>query len=204
MRGLFTIICLCFLHGMFGQKSCFEEANRYRFDSWLKDSTKSNLPFDSLTAHIRRSQQMLINCRFPNDTFTTLSGKHSSLGKYAGKILIIDFWSVYCAPCVNAIPSFHALQKKYGKNLTVLGVTLDSKDAILKFLPKHPFNVDIVADARTFFEKYSLGSGYPLTLVVDKKGRIIHFRSGVKIEEESSMEVFNEFTPVIDKALKQK
>lgn len=202
MKITFILLLLISFQSAFSQKKCFEEANHYRFDAWLNDSTKSNLPFDSLTAHIRRSQQMLVNCQFPNDTLTTITGKHLSLHKFKGKVLIIDFWSVYCIPCVNAIPSLHGLLKKYDKKLNILAVTLDSKESVVKFLTKHSFDAEIVADARSFFEKYSLGSGYPLTLLVDTKGRIRYFRSGVSVEEENPLDLFKEFDPLIDKLLK--
>ncbi|MGZ3864105.1 MAG: TlpA family protein disulfide reductase [Bacteroidia bacterium] len=204
MRLIFSLCILCFVQMSFAQKACFDAANKYRFDDLMKDSVKANYPFDSLTAYIKRAQAMTINCQLPNDTFTTIKGKHSSLHKLKGKVLIIDFWSVYCIPCINAFPSFNALLKKYNGKLEVLGVTLDMKDKVLSLLEKHEFNAGIVADARKFFENYSLGSGYPLTMLVDTKGRVIHYRSGVAQELEDPMEVFNELSPLIDKVLKQK
>jgi thiol-disulfide isomerase/thioredoxin len=204
MKITCLFIFLFSLQISFAQKTCFDAANKYRYDDLLNDSTKSNYPFDSLTAYIKRAQAMTLNCKFPNDTFTTITGKHSSIDKFKGKALIIDFWSVYCIPCINAFPSFNALLKKYKGKLDVLGVTLDQKQDVLKFLQKHKFNANIIADARSFFENYSLGSGYPLTMLIDKRGKIIHYKSGVSQELEDSMEVFNQFSPLIDQALKQK
>lgn len=204
MRFFFSLFIFAFAQFSIAQKQCFDAANKYRFDDLVKDSVRSNYPFDSLTAYIKRAQGMTINCELPNDTFTTIKGKHSSLNKYKGKILMIDFWSVYCIPCINAFPSFNALLKKYNGKLAVLGVTLDKKGQVLSLLGKHEFNAELVADARKFFENYSLGSGYPLTMLVDTKGRVIHYRSGVAVELEDPMEVFNHFSPLIDKALKQK
>lgn len=187
-----------------GQKACFDAANKYRFDDLMADSVKSNYPFDSLTAYIKRAQAMTVGCQLTNDTFTTIAGKHSSLHKLKGKMLIIDFWSVYCVPCINAFPSFNALLKKYPGKLTVLGVTLDQKQVVIDFLTRHEFKAEIIADAKKFFENYSLGSGYPLTMLIDKTGRIIYYKSGVSQELEDPMEVFNQFSPRIEAALKPK
>jgi thiol-disulfide isomerase/thioredoxin len=204
MRITFLFIIFLLAKFSFAQKTCFDAANKYRFDDLMKDSVKSNYPFDSLTAYIKRAQALTINCQLPNDAFTDVQGKRSSLHKFKGKVLIIDFWSVYCIPCINAFPSFNALLKKYDGKLAVLGVTLDQKDAVLKLLAKHEFNVEVIADAKSFFENYSLGSGYPLTMLIDKKGRVIHYRSGVAVELEDPMEVYKEFSPRIEAALKQK
>ncbi len=201
---IYTLIALFVCQNFFGQLNCFDAANKYRYDDLLKDSIRSNYPFDSLTVYIKRAQAMTLNCQLINDTFTTVAGKHSSIHNLKGKVLIIDFWSVYCAPCINAFPSFNALLKKYPDKLNVLGVTLDQKQAVLNLLGKHEFNAEIIADARLFFEKYSLGSGYPLTMLIDKTGRIIHYKSGVSQELEDSMEVYNQFAPLIETTLKQK
>ncbi len=205
MKKFVFICCFLFISQLFfGQKTCFDAANKYRFDDLMKDSVKSNYPFDSLTAYIKRAQALTINCQLLNDTFTTVLGKHSSIHSFKGKVLIIDFWSVYCIPCINAFPSFNALLKKYPGKLNVLGVTLDQKQTVLDFLKKHEFNSEIIADAKSFFENYSLGSGYPLTMLIDKNGRIIYYKSGVSQELEDPMEVYNQFSPLIESAFKQK
>ena len=204
MKKVFLYILLLSFQFSYSQKSCFDAANKYRYDDLINYTIKSNYPFDSLTAYIKRAQAMTINCQLLNDTFTTVLGKHSSINKLKGKVLIIDFWSVYCIPCVNAFPSFNALLKKYPGKLNVLGVTLDQKQAVLNLLKKHEFNAQVVADAKSFFDTYSLGSGYPLTMLIDKNGRIIHYKSGVSQELEDPMEVYNQFSPLIEAALKQK
>jgi thiol-disulfide isomerase/thioredoxin len=204
MKKLLVYILLFTCQLSYSQKTCFDAANKYRFDDLLKDSVKSNYPFDSLTAYIKRAQAMTINCRLLNDTFTTVSGKHLSIDGLKGKMLIIDFWSVYCIPCINAFPSFNALLKKYPKDLMVLGVSLEQKQIILNSLKKHAFHADVVAEAKTFYDTYSLGSGYPLTMLIDKNGRIIHYKSGVSQELEDPMEVYKQFSPLIEAALKQK
>lgn len=204
MRITCLLVFIFLQQTLFAQKRCFDAANKYRYDDLLKDSVKSNYPFDSLTAYIKRAQAMTLNCHFPNDTFTTINGKHSSIYKSKGKAVIIDFWSVYCIPCINAFPSFNALLKKYDGNLTVLAVTLDMKDKVISLLQKHAFNAEVVADAKSFFENYSLGSGYPLTILLDKDSRVIHYRSGVAVELEDPMDLYKEFSPLIDAVLKQK
>jgi thiol-disulfide isomerase/thioredoxin len=188
-----------FCNSSYSQKSCFEEAVAYRFQ-YLN---RTPIEFDSLLIYLKKGQEMLIGCTFPNDTFTTVNNKHLALDSFAGKILVINFWSVHCPPCVNEIVSFHELQKKY-KNLVVLAFTLDSKKEVTEFLKKNSFNARIVAEANSFVEKYSLGSGYPFTLLTDGARKIVYVKSGGKTGPENQMDLFNELSPYIDQILKNK
>jgi len=193
-------IFLLMLPGFSGysQKSCFENATAYRF----KYLNQTPIEFDSLLIYLKQGQNMLIGCTFPNDTFITINNKHLALDSFAGKMLIITFWSKYCPPCVNEIPSFHELQKKY-KNLVVLAFTLDSKPEAAEFLKKTSFKAEIMPDARDFVEKYSLGSGYPFTLLTDGARKILFAKSGGKTGPENQMDLYNELQPYIEESLKK-
>jgi thiol-disulfide isomerase/thioredoxin len=180
------------------QKSCFDEANAYR----QKDHEAEHISFDTIEAHISRARQIVLNCEIPDEPFITLDKKKHLMHQYRGKVLIIDFWSVHCPPCIREISSFHSLMQKYGKNLQVLAFTLDTEQELLEFLKKHAFKAEIIPDARAFVGIYALGAGYPFTLLVDKNGKIVYTKEGAKAEEPGEMDLFNEFSPLIDKALK--
>lgn len=195
---IFLVLLLC--QSIYGQNSCFDDANKYRSQYLNQD----HISFDSLTVHLKKGEEMIVNCLFPNDTFTTVKNKHTSLKDFKGKILVINFWSIHCAPCINEIPSFHALTKKYNKDLAVLAFTLDSKEEISNYLQKHEFNVEVIADAKLFVQKYSLGSGLPFSILVDKTGKIIYVKSGGETDPEKRLDLYNELSPVIDKSLQKK
>lgn len=147
---------------------------------------------------------MVLGCQIPNDPFTNMKDQKLSLKKYKGEIVVINFWSIYCPPCVNEIPSFHALQKKYGKKLQVLAFTLDQKADLVEFFKKHEFNAEIMPDARSFVGKYAMGSGYPFTLLLDTAGKIIHYIRGGKTEPDNQLNLFNELSPIIEKSFKSR
>ncbi len=200
MRTQFILPFLFCLTALFGQQTCFDASDKYRKQYLDRDG----IAFDSLMIYMKKSYDMVLGCQIPNDPFTNIKDQTLSLKKYKGKVVVINFWSIYCPPCINEIPSFHALQEKYGKKLRVLAFTLDQKTDLLEFFKKHAFNAEIMPDARSFVGKYALGSGYPFTLLVDPAGKIIHYISGGKTAPENQMDVFNELVPLIDKALKKR
>ena len=52
------------------------------------------------------------------------------------KLLILDFWATWCAPCVASFPKLDSLQKKFGDKIKVLSVTSEAKDKVSSFLQK--------------------------------------------------------------------
>src|SRR5689334_4040801 len=70
-----------------------------------------------------------------------------SLSAYAGHVVYLDFWASWCAPCGQAFPWLNELQAKYGKDLVVVGIGVDSDDkAADRFLKQHPAQFDILRD----------------------------------------------------------
>lgn len=69
----------------------------------------------------------------PPFELTTLAGQHLSLDSLTGKVVLIDFWATWCAPCVAALPRIRNIANEYsGQPLVVLSVSLDSDEAAWK------------------------------------------------------------------------
>ncbi|MFA5848693.1 MAG: TlpA disulfide reductase family protein [Bacteroidales bacterium] len=63
-------------------------------------------------------------------------GENISLGNYRDKLIILDFWSTWCAPCIKAIPKFEKLQHDLKNDVQFIMVTSQSKEAISQFFRK--------------------------------------------------------------------
>ena len=106
----------------------------------------------------------------------------ASLPKTAGKVVLVDFWASWCAPCKASFASLSRLQQKYGSNgLVIIGIGVDdeAKDYqtfVQKNQPSFTLAHDTQHKAAGFFNPATMPSSY----LVDRKGVIRHIHKGFK------------------------
>ncbi len=110
-----------------------------------------------------------------------MNGKEWSLDKLKGKIAVLNFWFINCAPCVEEIPDLNGLKNKYAnnKNVEFIAITFDSKADVKTFLQKNPFNYNIITDANKIMDDYIV-VGFPTNILLDKNNDIIHQSIGYR------------------------
>jgi len=119
-------------------------------------------------------------------------GKERKIADYRGKVLVLDFWGVWCGPCVSAIPSMQALAEKYEpRDVVFLGIhTPDGEfDQIRKLKKLHGWTSPSGIDRGTSNADGSTSTtygihGYPSLLIVDRQGKIA-FNSGIEPKDRS-------------------
>jgi thiol-disulfide isomerase/thioredoxin len=103
-----------------------------------------------------------------------LGGRSVNLADYRGKVVLVNFWATWCAPCIAEMPSMQALRDKLGTTkFDVLAVNYqEGTPRINAFLKKRPLTLTIVRDtdgaARTAWGV----KVFPTSFVVDTEGRI--------------------------------
>jgi thiol-disulfide isomerase/thioredoxin len=74
-------------------------------------------------------------------TLTNLQGNPEAISKWKGKILIVNFWATWCAPCVEEMPELVELQQEMkAHNVQIIGIGIDSASNMREFSSKH--NID--------------------------------------------------------------
>jgi len=114
----------------------------------------------------------LIGAHAPDFTVQD-SDRKVSLHDYRGKIVVLNFWSPHCAPCIAEMPSLVQLQKRMGDKITVVGVAVDAtNDEYHAFLQKHGIDFLTVLDsAKDGYNLYG-ATGYPETTIIDRDGMV--------------------------------
>ena len=113
----------------------------------------------------------------PSFTLEAPSGEKVSLGSFAGKVVLLNFWAPWCGPCVSEMPSLEALSRELGpEGLVVLAVAVDtSMGQVQRFREAHGITFPMVFDnGRVASSQYRV-SGFPESYVIDRRGRIAFF-----------------------------
>jgi len=103
-----------------------------------------------------------------------LSGNEVSLSDFHGKVVILDLWATWCPPCRREIPFLVSLYEQYkDQGLVVVGVGLDQGGAsvIAPFVEANSVTYTILVGDQTISQQYRV-SGIPMTLMIDRDGRV--------------------------------
>lgn len=132
---------------------------------------------------VTQQQKALIGQPAPPLELNDLSLKKHTLSEFKGKVLVINFWATWCAPCRAEIPMLNQLQVDYGADtVQIVGVGIDTPTAIRQFNARVPIRYLILVggtDAISLVERYGNGAGtLPYTVFVDRQGRIASIANG--------------------------
>lgn len=114
-----------------------------------------------------------INTPAPDFTLTNIQGHKMTLSNYRGKLVLLNFWSTTCPPCVAEIPSLVSLHHEFkAQGLVVLGIALDPtekpvRELIARLKVDYPTLMDSSKDV--YFDSYGL-FGQPVSVIVDRNG----------------------------------
>jgi len=118
----------------------------------------------------------------PDIELATLNGKKVALQSFRGQVVLLNFWATWCVPCRTEVPELNALQKDFGTTgLSILGVSWDdSREGILQFQHDIPQSYTIALGGENLQEKFDGVRSLPVTVVIDRRGRIRHTIIGAR------------------------
>lgn len=114
-------------------------------------------------------------------TLEDSAGHAVQLSSYKGKVVLLDFWATWCGGCKTEIPWYMQFQSAYkDRGLSVIGVSMDDDGwkSVRPFLAQHKLNYPVVIGTQELGKKYGADS-LPVTLLIDRDGRIAEAHSGV-------------------------
>lgn len=126
----------------------------------------------------------------PEIKLNDLAGKPVSLSSFKGKVVLVDFFASWCAPCREELPILDKLSKSYREQgLVVLGVNIDNEmSAAQKFLKTVPVSFVVVHDAAKKVAKLYAPPTMPSSYLIDREGRIQRVYKGFRASDAAKIE----------------
>ena len=138
-----------------------------------KNGTYRNFAKGSLAAFLVKADRPAV----PNLSFKDAGGGALTLDKWKGRVVLINLWATWCAPCRKEMPTLADLQKQLGsEDFEVVAVSVDRKgiEASSAYLKETGADaLGLYVDDTTKSLDDLQGLGLPLTVLVDRKGNEI-------------------------------
>lgn len=174
---LFVVVALCVISGVAGFAA-------YRYAH--SDSDKA----DSIDG---------ASALAPDIELPDLGGGTRKLSEWQGKLVLVNFWATWCAPCRHEIPMLREVQAQYGaRGLQIVGPAMDDPQAVREALPGLGINYPVMAgDAPIVAAMDSLGDtlgALPFSVLIAADGRIVARKHG-EFERKELQELIERHLP---------
>jgi thiol-disulfide isomerase/thioredoxin len=113
----------------------------------------------------------------------TTDGGKAKLDDWKGKVLVVNFWATWCAPCRKEIPEFVRMQTRLGGDgLQFIGIAIDEMDKVQGYAREVGINypllvgeIDAVEVSRAFGNEMG---ALPFTVIIDRQGQVVRTELG--------------------------
>ena len=125
--------------------------------------------------------------RAPQFALKDVNGRTVRLSAYRGKVVLINFWATWCPPCRAEMPDLVRLQREHGKEgLQIIGITYppEKKTRVRTFARTVKVNYPIILGTRQIKARFSSDETLPLTVVINRDGKVSDIISGILLREE--------------------
>ena len=155
-----------------------------------KDIINSFLKEELEDFELNKEKQNISDLKFKDD-----EGKEISFSDFQDKVLLVNFWATWCAPCIKEMPSLDRLKPKVDADFDVIAISVD-RDGVEKVTDF--FNENKISNLEKFFDiKNSLAKemnliGIPTSFFVNKKGDLIgQYQGDMEWDNDTVIEFIN-------------
>ncbi len=128
----------------------------------------------------KTEQVHIINTVNGNVTFLNNQNQTISLSSLKGKVVFINFWATWCAPCLAEMPNLNELYHQFKDNTHIVFITVEmdgNKEGAQKLFATKQWNLPLYYPQSSLPEQLYTGS-LPTTVVIDKTGNIVFKKEG--------------------------
>jgi len=128
--------------------------------------------------------------RAPEIGLTDMNGNAIRIAALRGKVVIVDFWASWCAPCREEMPVLERLHQRYAeRGLVIVGVSQDRAPSnIREFLASNPVSFPIVHDADHDVAQRFGPPRMPSSYVIDRAGTVRYVHAGFRASDAALLE----------------
>ena len=123
----------------------------------------------------------------PQFALKDLNGRAVRLRAYRGKVVLVNFWATWCPPCRAEMPELIRMQREYASHgLQIIGITFppETKTRVQRFARSLKVNYPIILGTRQLKARFSSEETLPLTVIIDRDGKVNNIISGILLREE--------------------
>jgi peroxiredoxin len=119
--------------------------------------------------------QSQVGKRAPAFTRRDLAGQIINLNSFRDKVVLLNFWATWCAPCQTEMPVFSAWQREYGsQGFQVIGISMDDDaGAARKLVEELKIAYPVAMGDARLGEQYGGVLGLPLTFLIGRDGKVL-------------------------------
>lgn len=129
---------------------------------------------------VARVKKQLVGKPAPALDVTDLQGDHISLSDLKGKVVLLDFWTTWCPPCLADGPAIEKLYRKYSHDgFMVVSISMsEDRHVVEKFLRDHPRSFPVVLSSENNLPRpYQVGA-FPTYMVISAEGTLTSVADG--------------------------
>lgn len=126
----------------------------------------------------------------PDFTLRTADGSNLRLAEQRGRVVLVNFWATWCAPCRQEMPLLNQLYQKYqASGFTLLGINIDadSRNAV-SVANKLGVSFPVLLDGEKSVSKLYDLTSMPSTLLIDRDGKVRYVHRGYQAGYEALYE----------------
>ncbi len=136
-----------------------------------------------------------VGSKAPDWTLKTPAGKAVTLSKLRGRIVVLDFWAIWCGPCKLVMPNLQKLHEQYkDKPVDVIGLNVWERSDAAAYMKKNKYTYGLLLKGDAVAKAYGV-NGIPTMYIIGPDGKILHASAGFNPANEKAI------TGLIDAAL---